>query len=87
MTQLEFKPTKDEQSYVDAGGRVLFVEPTESGLWQVMAMTKNGYELILKPDDAEGYVLIDEAMENAHIIMAISEDHPLICTRAGGKAS
>jgi hypothetical protein len=55
----------EEQLHVENGGRVFIVEEVPGPLWRVVSVSKHGPEIVVKPDDAEGFSLQREAHMNA----------------------
>ena len=55
----------EEELHVENGGRVFVVEEIPGPLWRVVSVTKHGPEIVVKPDNAEGFDLQRDAHMNA----------------------
>lgn len=70
--------TPDEQTHVDNGGRVFVVQETPTNNWCVVSISKKGRNVLLKPQDADGYLDKEEAKITALAIANLSQDSPLV---------
>jgi hypothetical protein len=79
MTELKALPlTPEERAHVNRGGRVFGVDEAPSGLWRVLSVSGKGCKVLLKPDDADGYIEREEAVDNARAIAALAADKPMV---------
>jgi hypothetical protein len=54
------------------------MEKIDGPLWRVLSVSKSGVEVLLKPEDADGYSDESQAQNNALMIATLSVDKPLV---------
>lgn len=79
LTQLKMPTlTKEEQSHIDKGGRLLIVEKIPGPMWRVLLVRRDSCKVFLKPDGAEGYLDYEDARLNALAIANLASDNPVV---------